>query len=690
MTMIHPGTYSQFTEELPTIQEVQGTIGFIPFLSEAYIDNELLFAGSLNLDIFGKKNKKKFTQGLYNAKNFHEISTWLYVMRVLPAIEDMIQYDSNIPETEKYRHPKAGQTVAYVNGSDDTGIVIDENQSLFAPSFAHTVFGYVTGVDDDNNPIQVGAIQRYFNPLYGVDENPDNLLYLDEQFGVLSKFIAKSILTDSIELEYNPYREVTNDNITAAPTSMSNLDVAALIDPANGYTDKYWPGINEQSSYYYNFNPSPDSFRPLFTIYGIGRGPYYNKIKVQLIPKVTQPGVWILTTLTFDKRVNTFVKLGPEFEVSFDPSARDVDDESMYIADVINKQSDYIRIHVYGKNLKEAMEKPAPGTTGKTIFEKVTEFLYNYDPSTDLYAKPRQMLELRNGSYGGLYIDNSLDRNTYNNAMRSALSGDYDAKVTNIYKNDISVIFDNDSTVEYKEAIQELCMKRQDCFGYLDLPKSVDPEDGVNTRNTKLVNISEWCVGIFGNHTLIYSSDEGRDIWVAPSYHLSYLVPLTDINGYLWNATAGLKRGDLKECKQTQYDLNDTDYDRWYLNQINPIIEKMNVIHVGGQLTAQRFQSAKSNINIVRLLLYVSKTLRKFGEWYIFDNLTPKLLSSIETEIKSFLKEIQLKGGIQGFKCSVTSTPYEMKRKIATANIEIDPTYVLEKLLFNIGISGNN
>jgi phage tail sheath protein FI len=87
------------------------------------------------------------------------------------------------------------------------------------------------------------------------------------------------------------------------------------------------------------------------------------------------------------------------------------------------------------------------------------------------------------------------------------------------------------------------------------------------------------------------------------------------------------------------------------------------------------------------MVLCVGKTLRKFGEWYIFDLLTLETLTNIETEIKSFLKQIKQRGGLRDFKVSVTSSEYEMKRKIATANVEILPTYVLEKLLFNISLT---
>jgi len=697
--MIHPGTYVHFAEDIPSIQEVNGTIGFIPFLSERYIDNSLIFTGSLNLDLFGKANKMKYTQGLYNAQNFHEVSTWLYVMRVLPTVEDMISpiYDAGvIVDNGEYLHPLAGQDVAWVDAvtsATPPGITVSDMKILPAPTFAHTTFGYVYSTDDVTGDITaVGGLQRYKNPLYGVSDNTENLLYLDEGFGDVTRLKAVSILTDENELYYNPERETYTDNIPSALSAWVDLNVGSagnggLTDPANGFTDKYWPEFTVPGSYYEAFSPAPDSFTPLFAIYGIGRGDWYNNLQVSLTPKLSTPGVFDFAVVMINPKTSTLQQLGPNLEVSFDPNGVDQFGDSNYIGSLVNTLSDYVRIHVFADNVTAAMTLPAPGAPEVTIFEKVTEFLYSYDPAVDLEAKSRITLELRNGSLGGLYINGRRDKNTYNNAMVSCMQGDYDQDVKNIYANDISVIFDNDTTVEYKEAIQELCGSRQDCFGYIDLPKVPTANSAIEERTGPLTGIQQWYCGIFGNHSLIYSADEGRDIWVAPSYHLAYLVPTVDLKGHLWDATAGFKRGILKTSKKLQYNLNDTDYSRWYLNQINPIMEKMNIIHVGGQLTSQKYLGPKQNINIVRMVLYVGKTLRKFGEWFIFDLITKETLNNIESEIKQFLKQIKMQNGIQDYKASVSSSPYEMKRKIATANIELSPTYVLEKLLFNISLT---
>lgn len=703
MDMIHPGTYIEFGEDIPQIQEIVGTIGFCPLISERYIDNELLFAGSLNLNLFGKCNKVKYTQGLYNAKNFHSVSTWLYLMRILPVSDNMITPQFNpdgsvTNSTAAYLHPYAGQEIFYVdsNGAGTHGITVSDEKPLPVPTFAHTTFGYVYTSDATTNKIdKVGAFQRYRNPLYAVPENKEGLLYLDENFGDVTKSLAKQVVTDEMEIKYNPLRESFYDNVpTATGLGWEDLLIGGpgsggITDPANGYTDKYWPSFTIPGSYYNGFNPAPDSFTPLFTLYGIGRGPWYNGIQISLLPKGGYGGQYEFAVYKLDEATGTLTQLGYTVDVSFDPEGKDAYGDSNYIGTLVNELSDYVRIHVHSDNMLFATSQTVEsGGKQVLIIDKVLEFMYNYDAAVDLSPKPRIYLELRNGTFGGLYTPKGyIDTKIYDNAVISALQGEFDPNLVNSMKNDISLVIDNDSTVIMKEQIQKLCELRTDCFGILDLPKSPSPNGAVTKRNADLASIVSWQTAIYGNHTLVYSGDEGMDQWMAPSYHLSYLFPTTDVNGELWDATAGLRRGVVKSIKKMQYDLNSTDYSRWYLNQLNPIINKLDINHIGGQLTAQKFQGPKSNVNIARMVLYVGKTLRKFGEYYIFDLLTEDTLNNINKEIESFLKEIKSRNGLSDFLVSVTSSAYQMKRKIAVANIEITPVYVLEKLLFSINLS---
>ena len=697
MNYIHPGTYVEFGATLPEIVESAGTIGFFPFISERYKDCELIFTGNLNLEIFGAPNKAKFTQGLYNARNFHEVSTWAYVMRILPVVDNVpvVQYDDNgncISNCE-YLHPLAGQDVTYVDADATNTVHIPDHKIKPVPTFAHAAVGYVVQNDDDGNPVKVGGFVRYYNPLYKIPQNKENLLYLDEQPGDITRTLAKVVLTNELDLRYNPTRQIFTDNCHVLVTDSLWSDVivggdgnGGINDSANGFTDKYWPGFSTSGSYYYQFSPAADSFHGLIGIFGIGRGPWYNDIRISLIPTGKPNKTYYFQTLYHDPLTGTMVTVEPQYEVSFDPEGVDEFDESNYVGYVINTLSKHVNVHLNGADVEFARLNQAPGSD-VTILEQVLSWTYEYDPAVDLQPKTRQFIELREGSWGCLYKDNNtLDPILVNASFKDALSGAFDEDVVNPFKNDISVAFDVDYTPQVKESLQTMVNTRQDSFAYLDIPKSASPDAAIAKRHAELSAITSWQCGLFGVHSLVESTFEGKDIWVAPTYHLSKLVPTVDKTGELWDAVAGLKRAVIS-AKKLQYSLNSTSYDRWYLAQLNPVLEKMGVKHIAGNLTAQIVTGPKSNINIVRMELFVSKTLRKFGENYIFDSITPATLSGIQSEVNAFLASIKQRNGITGFSVLVSSTPYEMKRKIVRVNVSMTPVYALEKLIISVNLT---
>jgi len=696
-TMIHPGVYLQFGDDIPQIQEIVGTVGFTPFISERYKDNELIFTGSKSLELFGPPNKNKYTQGLYNARNYHNVSTWLYVMRILPVIDNtpILQFDDddNCTANCDYLHPYAGQDIAYVDANATNTITVPKHKTKPVPTFSHATVGYLEEFDDDGNPVKVGGFIRYFNPLYKVPQNRESLLYLDEQLGDDARTLARTVLTDDIELRYNPLREIFTDMNHIVTNENSWIDVivggpgaGGICDPANGFTDKYWPGFTTNGSYYYNFNPKSDSWKPLFTVFGIGRGPWYNNIRISIVPTGKKDGTFLFQGYYYDDRLNVMISLDSQFEISFDPDSVDQFGDSNYIGILINEKSNYINVHINGANVEFARNNIAPNSN-LTVLEQVLSWTYEYDPLVDLKPKSRLLIELRNGTWGTLYTERgTLDNTLIEASFRDALRGNFDPDVINVLKNDISVVFDVDSLVSIKESIQEMVIRRQDSFGYLDVPKSATADAAVAKRHNDLSAITSWQVGLFGVHTLVESTFEGRNIWVAPTYHLSKLVPTVDKTGEVWDAVAGLKRSVIS-CRKLQYNLNDTDYDRWYLAQLNPLMEKMGVKHIGGNLTAQIITGPKSNINIVRMVLYVSKTLRKFGEYFIFDNIVPSLLQNIKSQITSFLDDIKARNGIQSYSVSVNSSEYDMKRKIVRVNVTLTPIYSLEKLLISVNLT---
>lgn len=87
---ISPGVYTKIIDLSSYLQDVPGTIGFVPFLSRRGPDNELKFIGGLNefKDLYGTPNifdfGKSYGQGPYICWQHLTVSTSLFAIRCLP------------------------------------------------------------------------------------------------------------------------------------------------------------------------------------------------------------------------------------------------------------------------------------------------------------------------------------------------------------------------------------------------------------------------------------------------------------------------------------------------------------------------------------------------------------------------------------------------------------------------------
>ena len=82
-----PGVYVSIIDNSSYIAGVEGAIGFMCLFAEKGEDNKPILAVSTNdlIQKFGYGNPAKYGQGWYIAKQYTDILSNLWVMRVLPA-----------------------------------------------------------------------------------------------------------------------------------------------------------------------------------------------------------------------------------------------------------------------------------------------------------------------------------------------------------------------------------------------------------------------------------------------------------------------------------------------------------------------------------------------------------------------------------------------------------------------------
>ena len=635
---IAPGVYSEF-RDIPTAPEAPaGTTGLFIFASSKGVDNELVPVNGAQdlISKFGTPLVTKYGQSQLNAVRYATESSSLYVMRVLPTYEE---------------------------GKDPSTGKID---SSYCAKYAHVIFG----IFENNDKYAIV-------PFYLAQDNTPALSNEVTKLGdteVFTKFLAQTFEI----VENGVVVDVVKHNLTTVLGQEIDLEEATLTNLNNDDVLKstWTPGSTDATSYWYNFE-FKNPYKPFMVIAGKGRGAYYNNIGISIVKDVTTDDEYYVKVKIIQ---GSTVIDAEEFKVSFDPEKKDPTGESMFIADVLNKYSDYVTCYA-DKDLCKYLATTTIVHDGKayTIIERLLEdTMYAIGEGNTVYEKTT--VRLRNGTDGALFKkDGSLDITVYQNCLIHAFNGEYDDKINKKEESDFSLVYDASFPIPVKQAIVNLCERRKDCFGILDLPPAKDAFDAVNVRNNQMAWCNSWLCAIYAPYSVIYDAYSGGNRKVAPSYHMSYIYPRNDRDYALWYAPAGLTRGVASDCLQLQWNAEtESELEKFVLNRINPIIKKRGVYVVWGQRTALKKASPFADVNVVRLVLYIDKVLQRFCDEFIFEFNDPITWNQISSGITSFLADLKSKRALYDFSVDVGATDYEIKTHKCHVNVYLKPTRVIE------------
>jgi hypothetical protein len=302
---------------------------------------------------------------------------------------------------------------------------------------------------------------------------------------------------------------------------------------------------------------------------------------------------------------------------------------------------------------------------------------------------------LKKGSDGALLqADGSLDttvatttlQNGYNGSLNSPVDGssqvDDVLDSENVY---FSLVFDAGYPSDVKTAISTLVQTRRDCLAICDNGDNSSYSASI-TKRTNTHTFNTYLVSLFEEFNKIRDPFTGQDIWVSPTYHMSYLIPRNDNVGEIWTAAAGFNRASIDTIKELRFNPSLGQRDQMYLKQLNPIVKFNPGYTVWGQLTSQAKASALQDINITRLVLYVKRALEEFCRYFIFELNDSMTWDAVSQDINEFLEDIKKRRGLYSFNIDVGATEYELKRKTFHVNVTLEPTRVVEKIELNFFI----
>ena len=270
----------------------------------------------------------------------------------------------------------------------------------------------------------------------------------------------------------------------------------------------------------------------------------------------------------------------------------------------------------------------------------------------------------------------------------------YKTKYTDeVYDTDwyyFSLVYDPGYKPDVKEAALELCdTYRRDCVLISDCTDNADYEDclkyvGYVQGAADCRAWNTYLAARYEPYTRIYDKYTGKDIWISPVYHMSQLLAKNDSLYGIQYASAGFNRGTVSAIKELRYSPNKAQRDLLYMAQVNPIVHFPEGMTVWGQLTTQKKNSPLSDLNTVRVVLYIKRALEQWCRGFIFELNEQDTWDQIMGEVSGFLSNCASQNLIEDFTCIVGATEYELKTKTCHVNVTLVTKKTLEKIELNL------
>jgi len=506
------------------------------------------------------------------------------------------------------------------------------------------------------------------------DFGEPNINYVGKLYGQ-GPYVASSFLKESDSLYVircmPDDAAFSNMYITAEDTASLGVDGTSNITASTTSSVNTIPEIDTTLS-------AVDS---AVMFYGIGRGEWYNNFQINISAhaNVNRVGVYVLDIYKRQSEDNPETgapqyEIISSFEVSFDYTKLDTSGESMYIVDVLDNYSKYIKCKANQDNLTTAIANGAdfsePFSNGAINLQNGSSgALFNVNGLIDSVTADQILSQAYNGTLSkttdsSLFVDEVLDTENY--YFTIVMDGGYPTNVKS-------------------SGLYTLVTTRKDCVGIIDNGDNTSPDTAMTARTSTHTYNTKY-LALYECYSKVYDSFTGKDIWITPVYHMANILPFTDNVAELWYAAAGFNRATIATIKELRFSPLIGDRDRFYLNQINPIV-KFNVGYtVWGQLTTQKRPSALQDLNISRLVLYIKRALEEFSKFYVFEQNDQFTWSRIQSEVNKFLKVIQNKRGLYDYSVKVYADDYMKKAKQIAVDVTLNPTRVVEQINLNFFI----
>lgn len=323
------------------------------------------------------------------------------------------------------------------------------------------------------------------------------------------------------------------------------------------------------------------------------------------------------------------------FTVSRDETAKNGYGNSIYIEDVVNNQSDYIRIvddplvvDALDFEVSVALASGADDTVAPTSAQIVTAW-------TEF-------------------------ENTEQVSARLLINAGW-------------------AVAEIGTKMLAVAETRGDALAILDVPEAdaADVSAMITYRNTTLA-ANTYFGGMWGGWIHIYDSYTDNRIYIPASGDVAANIVQAIEGGEFWTAAAGLENGVVPNSLGVSKILTEGERDLLYSNGINPVTTISGTACViWGQKTLHRAESSMASVNVVTNVLEINLRVLEALQPFVFRPNTAFTRDSINYLLSTYLDGIKNRGGLYGFSVD-TSDAINDDSTTMYVDIYLQPTMAAE------------
>jgi hypothetical protein len=260
----------------------------------------------------------------------------------------------------------------------------------------------------------------------------------------------------------------------------------------------------------------------------------------------------------------------------------------------------------------------------------------------------------------------------------------------------------------YHECVDELtslCIDvKEEAIAIGDTPVDKTPEQAADWALTS-ARVSNKLTAYYYPWCLLSNLD-GRNVLGAPSGTALRTIAYSDQQSYVWFAPAGANRGVVTGVSKVGYvtgtlgsattfvqaNLNDGQRDNLYeyFKNINPIVFfPGRGILIWGQKTSSPVASALDRINVVRLVCYIRRVLRKGAVPFVFEPNDQITRDNLKSAADGLLSDVLTKRGLYDYAtlCDATNnTAARIDRNELYLDVAIKPVKAAEFLYIPIRV----